>query len=69
MKPIERAIEIFKTQSALAEAVGTSQSFVNQIVNGRRPIPPKLARKIEEATKGVVTRSDLRPDIFGETAA
>lgn len=67
--PIEKAIDIFKTQTALAEAIGTSQSFVSQWVSGARPVSPKLSRKIEEVTGGAITRYDLRPDIFGDSAA
>ena len=69
MTPIEKAIDIFKTQTALAEAIGAKQPFVSQWVTGFRPVPPKFCRKIEEATNGQVTRYELRPDVFGETAA
>lgn len=67
--PIERAIEIFGTQTALADAIGTSQPFVSQWVLDYRPVSPRFARKIEEVTGGQVTRYQLRPDVFGESAA
>ena len=69
MKPIDKAIEIFGTQTALAEAIGATQPFVSQWVRNERPVSPKFARKIEEVTNGVVTRYQLRPDVFGDAAA
>lgn len=69
MPAIQNAVEILGSQSALAASIGVSPSFVNQLVNGLRPVPPKLCRRIEVATAGKVTRKQLRPDIFCETPA
>lgn len=69
MSAIQNAVEILGSQTALAAKIGVSPSFVNQLVNGLRPVPPKLCRRIETATGGEVTKQDLRPDIFAETAA
>lgn len=69
MSPIERAVDAVGGQSRLAELLGVSASFVSQWVAGARPIPATRCRAIEEATGGVVSRSDLRPDVFGEAAA
>ncbi|WP_299942160.1 helix-turn-helix domain-containing protein [uncultured Microbulbifer sp.] len=66
MEPIQLAIRIAGTQQKLADALGIkSQGQVTQWVTGRRPIPPKRCIPIERITNGVVTRYDLRPDIFG----
>lgn len=69
MPSIKTAVEILGSQTALAASIGVSPSFVNQLVNGSRPIPPKLCSRIELATCGRVTREDLRPDIFSESTA
>lgn len=65
---IQQAIEHFDTkgrQSGLADAVGVSQGMVSGWLNGRYEITWEMAKRIEQATDGVVSRYDLRPDIFG----
>jgi DNA-binding transcriptional regulator YdaS (Cro superfamily) len=52
---------------ALADAVECSPDYLWQIATGRRQAGPKLARKISEATLGVVTLEALRPDVWGDT--
>jgi DNA-binding transcriptional regulator YdaS (Cro superfamily) len=55
-------------RKALADAIGSSPDYLWQIATawkGRRA-SPALAAKIEEATAGVVTRAELRPDIWGD---
>lgn len=54
---------------ALAEAAGTEVIYLIQIAGGHSSPSPKLAKRIEDATKGAVTRGELRPDVFGEAAA
>lgn len=67
LPPIELAIQMCEGQDSLAKRLGLkSQGTVSQWVTGRRPVPSKHCRKIEELTKGKVTRYDLRPDIFGK---
>lgn len=51
----------------LARACGTKPEYLWQISKewrGRKP-SVELAKKIEDATDGIVTRHDLRPDVFG----
>jgi len=50
------------SQLALAQDIEAAPSFVNQWVNGKRPVPPAFCVSIERATKGSVKRWDLRPD-------
>ena len=59
------AVECVGSQSTLAQKLNVSPQFVSQLASGSRPVPATLAPKIEEATKGTVTRYDLRPDVFG----
>lgn len=63
---IGKAIKACGTQQALADAVGVTQSFVSQWLNGERPVPSTKCRAIEVATDGAVTAAELRPDVFGE---
>lgn len=53
----------------LARRLNLTPATVNQWVQGSRPVPPERCRAIEDATRGAVTRYDLRPDIFGPPPA
>lgn len=54
-------------KAALALACGTTPQYLWQIATGWRGkrAGHELAKRIEQATNGEVTRHDLRPDIFG----
>lgn len=60
--PIEQACKVVGSQSALAGLLGISLPAVNQWVKGLRPVPIEHCVAIEKATKGAVTRKDLRPN-------
>lgn len=64
MTAIERAIEIFGSQAALAKALGVAQAQISQWKTGERPIPIERCPMIERATAGVVTCEELRPDLM-----
>lgn len=53
---------------ALADAAETTRIYLTHLAHGHSKASPKLAKRIEDATGGKVTRKDLRPDIFGEAA-
>lgn len=53
----------------LAAAVGSHPDYLWQIATARRKAGHALARAIEEATEGKVSRCELRPDIFGQPPA
>ena len=65
---VQRAIDHFGSQTAMAEAMGVYQSFVSKMVRTGR-VPAERCRQIEELTNGSVTRCELRPDVFGDIAA
>lgn len=69
MTPIQKAVEIAGGQASLARSISVSASFVNQLVLGKRPVPPTLCLPIEQAVEGKITRAQLRPDVFGTEAA
>lgn len=52
-----------------ARRAGTSLGHLWQLAGGHRRASPDLAKRLEAATDGAVTRSDLRPDIWEPEAA
>jgi DNA-binding transcriptional regulator YdaS (Cro superfamily) len=52
------------SQKKFAGLVGVTQSMVSQWINGVRPIAAEKVIPIEGATKGRVSRHELRPDIY-----
>lgn len=64
-------IEGMDRRRELAAACGASPDYLWQIATGwnKRKASHELARRIEEATAGEVTRHDLRPDIYGPAPA
>lgn len=50
----------------LAKASGTASAYLYQIAAGYRKPSPLLAQRIEAASNGLVTRQDLRPDVYGK---
>ena len=50
-------------QQELAEKIGTSPGYLNDLESGRRKPSPALANKIERLVG--IPREDLLPDVFG----
>lgn len=48
--------------SRLASELGISVSYMSQMASGKSAISASRCISIEQATKGAVTRRDLRPD-------
>ena len=62
-------VEYFKTdvrgaKSEMAEYLGITPTWMALLIAGTRQPSPALALAIEDATGGLVTRQELRPDIF-----
>ncbi|KAB5626397.1 helix-turn-helix domain-containing protein [Pseudomonas putida] len=47
----------------IALRLGVTASYLSRLVSGDRSVTAERAIQIEEATDGLVTRSELRPDI------
>lgn len=47
----------------LAIVLGVAPSYLSRLISGDRSITAERAIKVEQATGGVVTRFELRPDI------
>lgn len=67
--PIERAAKCFETYKAFAEKLDIHPSMISQMISGIRKVPPDRCIDIETLTHGVVTRYELRPDVFGSPEA
>lgn len=70
ISPLQRAVAIVGGQTALARILSTidrpvMQGHVWSWLHRTKLAPPEFCISIENATNGVVTRYDLRPDIFG----
>jgi hypothetical protein len=52
------------TQSAFARHLGVSQGLVWQWLHQRRPIAGRHAIPIELYTKGGISRTQIRPDLY-----
>jgi DNA-binding transcriptional regulator YdaS (Cro superfamily) len=65
---IDRALEEFDGNlAALAAAIGFSQPAFWQAIK-RGKLSAEMANNVEVATKGAVTRQQLRPDLFSPKA-
>lgn len=62
---IAKAIALRGSQRRLAVAANCSQQQISYLMTGASGISAEMALKIERATDGVISRHDLRPDIYG----
>lgn len=65
---IEQAIEIVGGQKALAKEIGCTQQGVSYLLHKSNKVPGEVAVAIHRATRGQVSKADLRPDLFGRAA-
>lgn len=61
---LDKAIDHLGTQDRLADVLGIRSPSITGWRNRGR-VPADRCRAIEEAVGGVVTRYELRPDVFG----
>ena len=67
---LEKAIRVMGTQAALASSIGASQQRVSSWIKRGMAVPAEFVLPIERATRGQVTRHELRPDLYpAESAA
>lgn len=65
---IERAIGHYGSQAKLAEAMGCSQQQIAYLLKASS-ITAEMAKAVDAATNGAVSKHELRPDIFGDAPA
>jgi DNA-binding transcriptional regulator YdaS (Cro superfamily) len=56
--------DIRGAKSEMAEHLRITPTWLSLIISGKRKASPVLALALENATGGLVTRQELRPDIF-----
>jgi len=66
MTPLQRAVQIAGSQSALGRKIGVSHETVRKWLTGETPLSAERAREIEAALDGQVGRVEL---VFPELAA
>ena len=54
------------SKSLMAKNLGISKTWASLVISGRSLPSAELSVAIERYTKGLVLRTTLRPDIFGE---
>ena len=69
LKALQRAIDLLGSQAELAKAISSKDRPIKQQhiwnwINRDKRIPAEAVIPIETATKGHVTRHELRPDIY-----
>ena len=53
------------SKAEMARHLGITVEWMSKMIAGKAVISAALARKVEQATQGLVRRKDLRPDLFG----
>lgn len=61
---VKEAIDVCKSQEALAKAMGCSQSRVSRLLLQQQDLDGDDAVAIERATDGQIPRWRLRPDLW-----
>ncbi|TKI02308.1 YdaS family helix-turn-helix protein [Martelella alba] len=56
-------------RAALAEQVKSTPGYLRLVFKGHKKAGFDLARRLEEKTHGVITKAELRPDIYGDHIA
>lgn len=65
---MEKAVKAVGSQQKLADAIGKSQQGISYLMNVADCVSAEDAIAIEKATDGKISRTQLRPDIFGKAA-
>ena len=56
--------EPYGAKKEMAEHLGITPTGLGLLLRKARRPSPELAKKIEKATQGLVTKKELRPDLF-----
>ena len=56
--------DIRGAKAEMAEFLRITPTWLSLLISGKRQASPVLALALEDATGGLVTRQELRPDIF-----
>lgn len=50
----------------IADSAGTTAEYLRQVLVSERQPSADMAKRLEEATAGALTRRSLRPDLFAD---
>ncbi|PKG50264.1 transcriptional regulator [Halomonas sp. MES3-P3E] len=53
-------------REVIADQAGTTAEYLRQVLVYERQPSADMAKRLEEATQGVLTRRTLRPDLFAD---
>lgn len=53
-------------RESIAIQAGTSAEYLRQVLVYERQPSADMAKRLEEATRGALTRRELRPDLFAD---
>jgi DNA-binding transcriptional regulator YdaS (Cro superfamily) len=56
--------EPYGAKKEMADYLGITPTWLGLLIRKARRASPELAKKIEVATQGLVTKKELRPDLF-----
>lgn len=54
------------TQAEFASRLNVTQGLISQWIVGKTRVTAERAIQIEKVTNGIVSRAELRPDLFGK---
>jgi DNA-binding transcriptional regulator YdaS (Cro superfamily) len=66
VEALRRAIKIAGSQTALAKLCGVKQQHVHNWLHRNKRVSARYVLQVEAATRGLVTRHELRPDLYPE---
>ena len=69
MEHVRKAIKAVGSGRLLAEKIGVTPGAVAHWATGLKEVPAARCIAIEKACRAVVTRYDLRPDVFVDEVA
>lgn len=58
------SLQPYGSKTLFAQKVGITPTYLGLLIRKARRPSAEMSKKIEKATKGEVTRQDLRPDLF-----
>ena len=58
-----------KSQVGVARAVGVTPQAVSDVLRRNKRVPAEWCLALERATQGMVSRHDLRPDLYPDDSA
>lgn len=66
---VRKAVARAGSQQALGDAIGVSQQGISYLLTAAPNISAELAVAIDKFTQGEVSKTALRPDLFGDAPA